>query len=357
MSITCEPFGKTRYGEETRLFTIQGRGGLKMCVTDWGGRVVRLYTPDRNGELKDVTVGFDDPSGYENTDRYWAALIGRVGNRIGGGKFKLDGKEYTLALNNFPAGIGCHLHGGERGWDSYVWDAKPFEEGDCAGIVFSRTSPDGEEGYPGTVDVSVKYTVTPDNVWRVEYTATTDKATPVNMTQHVYFNFKGEAGGTICDHTLQIESDVFTPYGPDQIPTGELRAVEGTPFDFREPKAIGARIDADDDQIRFGKGYDHNWVLRNASGALARAATLREPASGRKLEVWTTEPAVQVYTANWCQNGWKAKGGDVLCERCAIALETQHFPDATNKPGFPSIILRPGDTYRTTTEFRFSAEA
>ena len=355
--IQTMPFGKTKYGEDATLYILEGKGGVRMEVTDWGGRVVRLFTPDRSGALKDVTVGFDDPSGYENTDRYWSALIGRVGNRIAAGRFSLDGADYSLALNNFPGGVGCHLHGGERGWDSYIWNAAPFEkENGDVGIVFARTSPDGEEGYPGTVDVKVVYTLTPANVWRVDYEAATDKATPVNMTQHVYFNFKGEAGGTVCDHILQVEADIFTPYGPDQIPTGEYRAVEGTPFDFRKPAEIGARIDADDDQIRYGKGYDHNWVLRNQSGALARAAVLSEPASGRTLEVWTTEPALQIYTANWCQNGWKAKGGDVLCERCAIALETQHSPDAVNKPNFPSVILRPGQIYRTTTEFRFGAK-
>ena len=352
--ISVKPYGKTKYGEEARLFTLEGKGGVRMDVTDWGGRVVRLYTPDRNGELKDVTIGFDDPSGYENTDRYWAALIGRVGNRIAAGKFSLDGKDYSLALNNFPAGIGCHLHGGERGWDSYIWGVEPFEKGDDVGLILTHTSPDGDEGYDGTVKVKVVYTLTKDNVWRVEYEAVTDKATPINMTQHIYFNFKGEAGGTIEDHILQIESDVTTPYGPDQIPTGEFRAVEGTPFDFRKPTEIGLHIHDDDDQIRYGKGYDHNWILRNQSGRLERAATLVEPKCGRRLEVWTTEPALQVYTANWCQNGWKAKGTDVLCERCGIALETQHTPDAVNKPNFASIILRPGETYRTTTEFRFS---
>lgn len=348
-----KPFGTTRGGEAASLYTIEGAGGLKMDVTDWGGRVVRLFVPDAAGNLKDVTVGFDSPDGYYSTDRYWSAIIGRVGNRIAGGKFSLDGKDYSLALNNFPAGIGCHLHGGERGWDDYVWDAEPFDSAAGAGIVFTRTSPDGEEGYPGTVKVKVVYTLTPENVWRVDYEAVTDKATPVNMTQHVYFNFKGEAGGTICDHTLQIESDVFTPYGPDQIPTGELRAVAGTPFDFREPRLIGERIDADCDQIRYGKGYDHNWVLRSQSGELARAAVLSGPGGARKVEVWTTEPALQVYTANWCRNGWKAKDGDVLCERCSIALETQHFPDSVNRANFPSTILRPGETYRSTTEFRF----
>ena len=354
MAIEVKPYGTTKYGEEAKIYTLKGKGGVVMDVTDWGGRVVRLFTPDRNGELKDVTIGFDNPAGYENTDRYFGAIIGRVGNRIKDGKFELDGVKYSLATNNFPAGIGCHLHGGLRGWDSYLWKTTPFEKGDDVGLVFEFTSPDGDEGYPGKVDVKVIYTLTKENVWRIEYEAVTDKATPINMTQHLYFNFKGEGAGenSVKDHILEIAADIVTPTDPGQIPTGEFRAVDGTPFDFRKPTPIGLHSDDASEQLAIGKGYDHNWVLRNQSGKLAFAASLAEQSTGRYLEVWTAEPAIQIYTANWVQN-WPAKGDDVLAPYCGIAMETQHTPDAPNKPNFASIILRPGQVYRTTTEYRF----
>lgn len=350
-----QPFGTTKYGEEAKLYTLEGKGGVKMEVTDWGGRVVRLYTPDRDGKLEDITIGFDSPAGYEQTDRYFGALIGRVGNRIAAGKFSLDGKDYTLALNNAPGDIKCNLHGGDRGWDSHLWKTTPFENGDDVGLVFEFTSPDGDEGFPGTVNVKVVYTLTKDNVWRIDYEAVTDKATPINLTQHLYFNFKGEGGGTIRDHLLEIASDVTTPVDAGLIPYGTLAAVAGTPFDFTKPTPIGLHIDDDNEQLKFGKGYDHNWVLRNQSGKLAFAASLQDPANGRYLEVWTCEPAIQIYTGNWIEN-WPAKGGDVLQPNCGIAMETQHSPDSINQKNFPSVVLRPGEVYKTTTEYRFGVK-
>lgn len=349
-------FGVTKYGEACKKYTLCGAGGAVLEVTDYGGRVVRLFTADRDGVQKDVVVGGDGPEFWDGGDPYWGAIIGRVGNRIAGGKFTLNGSDYEIALNNFPAGIGCSLHGGKRGWDGYVWSAKPFVSGDDVGVEFSRVSPDGEENYPGTVIVKVTYTLTKDNVWRVDYEAQSDADTPINMTQHVYFNFKGEAGGTIEDHIMTIAASNVTPTDPGQIPTGELAKVDGTPFDFRKGMRIGERINEPDPQLEIGKGYDHNWVLDRKGDGLEFAASLFCPLNGRKVEVWTTEPCVQVYTANWASYDQKAKGGEHLSFRCGVALETQHAPDSVNKPQFPSIIVKKGDIYRSTTEFRFSAQ-
>ena len=257
-------------------------------------------------------------------------------------------------MNNFPNGIGCSLHGGKRGWDAYVWDAKPFVDGDDVGVVFSRVSPEGEENYPGTVIVKVTYTLTKDNVWRVDYEAQSDADTPINMTQHVYFNFKGESGGTIEDHIMTIAASNVTPTDAGQIPTGELAKVDGTPFDFRNGMRIGERINEPDGQLEIGKGYDHNWVL-DKGGTFGFAGSVICPLNGRKVDVWTSEPCLQVYTANWANYDQKAKGGEHLSFRCGVALETQHAPDSVNKPQFPSIILKAGDIFRSTTEFRFGA--
>jgi aldose 1-epimerase len=349
-------FGTTKYGESAKKYTLRGAGGLVLEASDYGGKVVRLFTADRDGRMKDVVVGFDDPSGWDGGDPYWGCLIGRYGNRIAAGRFTLDGVAYEIPTNNAPGGIPCGLHGGTRGWDAYVWAAEPFVEGDNVGVVFTRTSPDGENGFPGTMEVKVVYTVTPDNVWRVDYEAVTDKATPVNMTQHVYFNFKGEAGGTIEDHELTIAASRMTPTDKGQIPTGEIVPVDGTPFDFRKGMRIGERINEKNEQLETGRGYDHNWVLdEGGAGKLVFAAEVFCPLNGRAVQVWTTEPCIQVYTSNWSDYAQTAKGGEHLSFRCGIALETQHAPDSPNKPQFPSTILRPGETYRTTTEFRFSA--
>lgn len=355
-------FGTTKYGEKARLFTLNGAGGVVLEVSDYGGKVVRLFTPDRDGRMKDVVVGFDDPSGWDNGDPYWGCIIGRTSNRIAGGRFTLNGIDYQLpALNNAPAGIGCNLHGGARGWDAYVWAAEPFVAGDDVGVVFTRTSPDGEEGFPGEVAVKVTYTLTADNVWRVDYEATPDRETPIGMTQHVYFNFKGEAGGTIEDHIMTIAASNVTPTDKGQIPTGEIRPVDGTAFDFRAGMRIGERINEPDEQLEIGKGYDHNWVLdagimAGGKGGLVYAGGLLCPLNGRKVDVYTTEPCLQVYTANWASYDQKAKGGEHLSFRCGVALETQHAPDSPNKPEWPTVFVKPGETFRSTTEFRFSAE-
>ena len=354
-------FGKTKYGEKARKFTLNGAGGVVMEVSDYGGKIIRLLTPDRNGKMKDVVVGFDSPAGWDNGDPYWGCIIGRYGNRIAKGVFKLNGKTIKLpALNNAPAGIGCNLHGGARGWNAYVWGATPFVKGTDVGVVFTHVSPDGDEGFPGKVEVKVTYTLTAKNVWRVDYEAVPDKDTPINMTQQVYFNFKGEAGGTIEDHVMKIAASKFTPTDKGQIPTGRIADVSGTPFDFRRPVRIGERINAANKDLEIGRGYDHNWVLDKGEMAKGRkpkglvcAGEVTYPLNGRKVEVWTTEPCLQVYTANWCDYNQTAKGGEHLSFRCGIALETQHAPDSPNKPQWPTTIVKAGQFYRTTTEFRF----
>ena len=343
-------FGRTKDGREVTAYTLTGAGGLKLEVLDWGGRVNRVILPSG----KDIAIGFDAPEGWENGDPYYGCLIGRYANRIKDGKFSLDGKEYTLKCNNFPAGIGCALHGSDGGWHDRVWDVKPFEADGDVGLKLSLLSPDGEGGFPGAVEVLVTYTVTSDNVWRIDYRMKAlDKATPVAMTQHVYFNFKGEAGGSIEDHSLEVAADRYAPYDAGQIPTGELAAVAGTPFDFTAPHLVGERIDADDEVLKFGKGYDHCWVLPPSDGKTLRFAA-RLAKGDSKLEVWTTEPAIQIYTGNWIPEGYPAKGSDKLSPRCGIALETGAIPDSPNKPQFPDTILRPGEVRESTTEFRFS---
>ena len=360
-SFKSASFGTTKYGEKAKIYTLRGAGGVVMEVSDYGGKIVRLFTPDRRGRLQDVVVGFDSPAGWDGGDPYWGCIIGRYGNRIANGVFKLDGRRIKLpALNNAPGGIGCNLHGGARGWDAYVWKAAPFVKGSDVGIVFTHVSPDGDEGFPGKVEAKVVYTLTKDNVWRVDYEATTDKTTPINMTQHVYFNFKGEAGGTIEDHVMTIAASNVTPTDAGQIPTGEVRRVDGTPFDFRAGMRIGERINEPDEQLEIGKGYDHNWVLdegvmAGGKGGLVKAGGLYCPLNGRQVEVWTTEPCLQVYTANWASYDQKAKGGEHLSFRCGVAMETQHAPDSPNKPQWPTTTVKAGETYRSTTEFRFSA--
>ncbi|MBR4937341.1 MAG: galactose mutarotase [Kiritimatiellae bacterium] len=355
-SFEVSDFGTTKYGEKASIITLRGAGGTVMEVSDYGGKIIKIYTADRDGNMKDVVVGFDDPSGWDDGDPYWGCIIGRYANRIANGKFTLGGVEYSIPTNNAPGGIPCGLHGGTRGWDAYVWAAEPFVDGDIVGVVFKRTSPDGENGFPGTVEAKVTYTLGADNVWRVDYEAKSDKDTPLNMTQHVYFNFKGEAGGTIEDHELKIAASNFLPTDAGQIPTGEVRPVAGGPFDFRGGMRIGERINEPDEQLETGKGYDHCWVLDEAPGAPAAvryAATLSCPLNGRKVDVYTSETCMQVYTANWASYDQKAKGGEHLSFRCGIALETQHAPDSPNRPEFPTTVLKAGETYLSATEFRF----
>jgi aldose 1-epimerase len=345
--VTPALFGSLPDGTEVGLFTLTNARGVEVRAIAYGAILVSIRTPDRRGQLDDIVLGCDDLDGYLTRSRYFGAVVGRYGNRIAKGRFTLDGKSYQLATNNPPN----HLHGGNRGFDKVVWRAQEFARDGHNAVTFKYTSPDGEEGYPGTLNASVTYSLTARNELVVEYEATTDAPTPINLTNHSYFNLAGEGRGDILQHRLTIDADRFTPVDDTMIPTGQLAAVEGTPFDFRRETPVGARIDADDEQIRRGTGYDHNFVL-NGGPSLRRAARVVDPASGRTLEVATTEPGVQFYAGNHLA-GQIGKGGHAYNRRSALCLETQHFPDSPNHPAFPSTILRPGTTYRSTTVFTF----
>lgn len=350
-----QSFGTLSDGRQAHLHTLANANGFRVDVTDYGGSIVRLFARDRDGKADDVVLGFADVADYEARSPYFGCLVGRVGNRIANGRFTLDGATFTLATNNAPGGIPCHLHGGARGFDKALWRAARADRGGDAILVLTHTSPDGDEGFPGELATEVTYTVTARDELRIDYRATTTRATPVALTSHAYFNLRGEGDGTILDHELQIAAERFTPVDAGLIPTGELRPVAGTPFDFRRARRIGERIDADDLQIRCGGGYDHNFVLAEAPRALAHAATVADPASGRRLEVWTTEPGLQFYSGNFLDGSLVGKHGRPYPRRAGFCLETQHFPDAVHHPHFPSTILRPGDELRSTTVYRFAA--
>ena len=346
-------FGKTPDGEAVDLYTLTNKNGVEVQITNYGGSVVSLKVPDRDGKLGDVVLGFDSVDGYVNNTSYLGALIGRYGNRIGHAQFKLDGKTYTLAKNNGEN----TLHGGIKGFNKAVWTAKEIPAKDGQALELTFLSKDGEEGFPGNLHVRVIYTLTDSNALKINYTATTDKDTVLNLTNHSYFNLAGPGSGDILSHVLMISADKFTPVDSGLIPTGELRDVAGTPFDFRKPTAIGDRINADDEQIKLGGGYDHNFVLRKKPGdPFSLAARVLEPKTGRVMEVWTTEPGVQFYTGNFLDGSLKGKGGVSYTKRSAFCLETQHFPDSPNKPEFPSTELKPGQRYHTTTVYKFSME-
>ena len=350
-SITTTDFSTTPDGQTANLYTLTNANGVEAQITNFGGVIVSLKVPDRNDSLADVVLGFDSLEPYFEDSPYFGALVGRYGNRIAKGKFTLDGQEYTLAQNN----MGNHLHGGLRGFDKVLWQAEP-QSGDSSnvGLKLRYQSPDGEEGYPGTLDVTVIYTLTNDNELRIDYQATTDAPTVVNLTNHSYFNLTGKGGSSILNHEVMINADRFVPVDSTLIPTGELAKVEGTPLDFRQPTAIGTRIDAEHPQLEYGIGYDHCWVLNKEGDALTLAATVHEPTSGRFMEVRTTEPAVQFYSGNFLDGTLTGKGGAVYEQRTGFCLETEHFPDSPNQPDFPSTELRPGETYQTTTVYTFS---
>jgi aldose 1-epimerase len=351
-----QSFGRLPDGRETRLYTLRNASGFQADIADYGGTIVHLLAPDRTGKLADVTLGFNSVQSYLKDSPYFGALIGRVGNRIASGRFTLEGKSYTLAANNSPGDIPCHLHGGMTGFDKVIWTAEPTTRDGQPALRLRYTSADGEEGYPGMLSVEVLYSLTTDNGLRMDYTATTTKPTPVNLTNHAYFNLGGEGRGTILGHELTVQAKRFTPVNAGLIPTGELAPVAGTPFDFTSPHTIGERIGAKDEQLRFGGGYDHNFVLDSTDGSLALAATVYEPVSGRVLEVLTTEPGLQFYSGNFLDGKLTGKSGDTYVYRGAFCLESQHFPDSINQPSFPSAVLRPGQTYRSTTVYRFSTK-
>jgi len=348
MSITREPFGETKEGTPVDLYTLKNAGGVEAKIATYGGTVVSLYVPDRQGRMGDVVQGFVTLEEYIEKSPYFGCLIGRYGNRIAEGKFTLEGETYTLACNDGSN----NLHGGMKGFDKVVWDAEALESDAGPSLELKYLSRDGEEGFPGNLSVTARYTLTADNGLRLDFSATTDKPTVVNLTHHSYFNLAGE--DDVLNHEVMIASDKFTPVDANLIPTGELRPVQGTPFDFTTAKAIGAGIGQDNEQLKFGGGYDHNWVLNKPEGELGIAARVFDPASGRVMEVLTTEPAMQFYTGNFLDGTLVGKGGQTYMHRSALCMEPQHYPDSPNQPDFPSVVLRPGEEYRNTIIYRFS---
>jgi aldose 1-epimerase len=348
--LTSGDFGKLKDGSLVRIYTLTNQSGVEARITTYGGRLVSLKTPDRKGAMGDVILGFDSVAGYvDNAGPFFGALIGRYGNRIGDAKFSFNGVEYRVDKND-----GANsLHGGAQGFDKKIWTAKELPD---RGLELTYLSKDGEEGYPGNLKATVTYHLTDANELKIDYLATTDKATVVNLTNHTYFNLRGAGDGDILGHVMLLNADRFTPVDSGLIPTGELRSVAGSPFDFRNATAIGARIGQNDEQLKLGKGYDHNWVLNRTGAGLSLAARVEEPTSGRVLEVTTSEPGIQFYTGNFLDGSARGKGGKTYGLRSGFCLETQHFPDSPNKPKFPSTTLKPGDQYRSSTVFKFSTK-
>jgi aldose 1-epimerase len=344
-SVTKQPFGNTADGTAVDLYTLSD-GKVEVRITNYGGIVVSLYTPDRNGKLDDIVLGYDSLDGYLKATPYFGAIIGRYANRLAHGSFQLDSNTYHIPKNDGDN----TLHGGTHGFDKVVWTTHEIKEG----IELTYVSKDGEQGFPGTLNTTVRYTLS-GGALRIEYTATTDKDTVLNLTNHSYFNLAGQGNGEVLQHVVKIEASHYLPVDAGLIPTGELRLVERTPFDFRKPHAIGERIDANDEQLRLGLGYDHGFVLDHAPGKLAEAAEVYEPTTGRILKVRTTEPSVQFYTGNHLDGTITGKAGRVYKPRFALCLETQHFPDSPNHPQFPTTELRPGEKFHSVTVFEFSA--
>jgi len=345
--ISVSPFGTLKDGTAISLYTMTNGKGVTMKVIDYGGIIVSLMVPAKDGKTVDVILGYDSLAAYEKQNPFFGALVGRYGNRIGKGKFTLDGKEYDLVKNN----NGNHLHGGTKGFDKVVWDIQEAPSAEGARLKLSYLSKDMEEGYPGNLNVEIFYTLTEDNTVKFEYKATTDKKTIVNLTQHTYFNLNG-GKSDILSHELALNADRFVVIDQSLIPTGELRPVEGTPFDFRTPVAMGERINVKDQQIEYGRGYDHCWVI-NGEG-LKPTAVVFDPLSGIEMTVQTTEPGVQFYTGNFLDGSLTGKNNVVYKQRTGFCLETQHFPDSPNKKQFPPVVLKPGDTYSSVTTFQFS---
>ena len=349
MSPTTTAFGTTSDGQQVQLYTLRNASGMQATITNYGGIVTSLLVPDRAGKLGDVVLGFDNLAAYQGKppydSPYFGALIGRYGNRIGKGRFTLDGQQYKLALNNGPNA----LHGGRQGFDKVVWKAEPGTLAEGQTLMLTYVSPDGEEGYPGTLTVSVVYTLTPENALRIAYTATTDKLTVLNLTNHSYFNLHHGQAKNILGHELQLNADRYTVVDNTLIPTGELRPVQDTPMDFRQPHAIGERLEKVAGPAP--GGYDHNWVLSGQGPRVV--ASVYEPTTGRTLAVFTDQPGVQFYSGNFLDGKLKGKGGTVYGQHAGFCLETQHFPDSPNQPAFPSTVVKPGETFRSVTEYRF----
>ena len=352
-------FGITKNGDSAHLYTLQGKDGLKLVVSDFGGRLVRLYAPDRNGSFDDVTLGWNSLREYESLGFSMGTLIGRYGNRIANGRFTLDGVTYQLPINENKQHRHCNLHGGPDGWDSKVWNARPFRNGEADCLELTYVSPDGEMGFPGRAVAKVTYSVLPGNVWRIDYEITSDKPTVVNPTHHSYWNLAGECSGNVLDQQLKIFADKYTKTTAGLIPTADA-PVKGTGFDFTELRPIGAKrhlMEQDASLAPMDNWYDHNFVLRGRSGEMKQAVEMYDPKSGRHLEIWTTEPCLQVYGAQNMTAEIPAKRpGARLCQFAGIALETQHYPDSPNHLEFPTTVLRPGQVFRSATEYRFGVK-
>lgn len=352
-TIEKRDFGKMPDGTPVFEYTLTNAKNMSVGVINYGGIITSIKVPDRDGKVDNVVLGFRNIDDYVSKNPYFGTITGRYANRIGNAKFTLDGTEYKLAVNNGPNS----LHGGAKGFDKKIWAVKELPGEGKVGLELSYLSPDGEEGYPGNLAVTVNYTLTDDNEFRIDYTATTDKPTVVNLTSHSYFNLAGNGSGTVLDHKLQLNADKFTPVDATLIPTGKLQDVAGTPFDFREPQVIGDRIRQADEQLVYGRGYDHNWVLnRSDDSSLVLAAKLHDPATGRVMEIHTTEPGIQFYAGNFLDGTLVGSSGGMYRQGDGLCLETQHFPDSPNKPDFPSTVLKPGETYKTTTVHRFMTD-
>ena len=350
----CEkkPFGKVE-GKDVALYTLTNSGGMTMSVTEYGGIVTSFFAPDRTGKMDDIVLGYNTVDGYVKNNPFFGAIIGRFGNRIGNARFSIDGKEFSLPANDGPH---C-LHGGKKGFDKVVWNGWEVQRSDAIGIEFKYLSGDGEQGFPGNLDVSVIYWLTNSNEFAIEYAATTDKETIVNLTQHNYWNLSGEGSGDILSHELTIYADKYTPVDAGLIPFGELAPVQGTPMDFTQSTKVGERINKDFEQLKRGIGYDHNWVLnRKTAEGLAPAALLYDERSGRLVEVLTTEPGMQFYSGNHLDGSIIGKSGKPYAKRSGLCLETQHFPDSPNKPDFPTTVLKKGQKFTSMTTYRFSAK-
>jgi len=349
-NLNKESFGKLPDGTEVFSYTLSNKNGVEVKVTNYGATITSIKVPDRNGKFDDVTLGYDSIDGYVAKNPHMGSLAGRYANRIAKGEFKLNGKTYTLAKNNGEN----HLHGGPNGFYKQIWAASEVESKDGAAVQMKYLSKDGEENYPGNLDVTVTYTLTNDNELKIEYQATTDKDTILNLTNHSYFNLAGAGNGDILKHQVKINAKEFTPVDKTMIPTGKIEPLAGTPMDFSTLTPIGERIDQNYEQLVIGKGYDHNYVLSNGADLKAQDVEVYEPGSGRVMEVFTDQPGVQLYTGNFLDGSITGKGGKVYKQRYGFCLETQHFPDSPNKPNFPSVVLKPGEKYQTTTIYKFS---
>jgi aldose 1-epimerase len=349
-TVETSEYGKLADGTPVQLFTLTNSKGAVAKITNFGATLTEVWMPDRTGRKRDIVLGFDSLDGYLGKEPYFGATVGRYANRIANGQFTLDGKTYQLAINDPPNS----LHGGTVGFDRKVWKAEPIDVPHAASVKFSYHSPDGEENYPGNLDVTVQYTLTDDDELKLDYTATTDKATIVNLTNHTYWNLAGADSGDVLKQVLMLNADSYTPVNANLIPTGQILPVAGTPFDFTKPMAIGSRIT--DPSVQSHKGYDNNYVVNGAPGAMRLAARATDPDSGRTMEVWTTEPGIQLYTSNYLDGTLNGKRGIHYKQYGAFALETQHFPDSINQPAFPPVILRPGQTFHEATTYKFSAK-